>query len=396
LIQYGKGRKQLRYLTAGESHGPQLTVIIEGLPSQLPFDKEKIDEQLARRQKGYGRGRRMQIEQDRVQILSGVRFGITTGAPVTLVIENKDWTHWKKVMAVEPEADAAERRRISRPRPGHADLNGAIKYGHRDMRDVLERSSARETAARVAAGAVARLILEACGIRVAGHVLRIGEVEAKRIALPLEEIRSRAEASPVRCLDPEAETRMIALIDQAKKEGDSLGGVVEVIVEGVPVGLGSHVHWDRKLDARIAQAIVSINAFKGVEFGIGFEMARLRGSQVHDEILWDEERGFHRATNRLGGFEGGMTTGEPIVVRGVMKPIPTLYKPLKSVDIDTKEPFEASIERSDACAVPAACVVAENVVAWEVARALLEKFPADTMEELLRYVEEYRERVRRF
>jgi chorismate synthase len=299
-------------------------------------------------------------------------------------------------MAVEPEADAAERRRISRPRPGHADLNGAIKYGHRDMRDVLERSSARETAARVAAGAVARLILEACGIRVAGHVLRIGEVEAKRIALPLEEIRSRAEASPVRCLDPEAETRMIALIDQAKKEGDSLGGVVEVIVEGVPVGLGSHVHWDRKLDARIAQAIVSINAFKGVEFGIGFEMARLRGSQVHDEILWDEERGFHRATNRLGGFEGGMTTGEPIVVRGVMKPIPTLYKPLKSVDIDTKEPFEASIERSDACAVPAACVVAENVVAWEVARALLEKFPADTMDELLRYVEEYRERVRRF
>jgi chorismate synthase len=386
----------VRYLTAGESHGPQLTVIIEGLPSRLPFDKEKIDEQLARRQKGYGRGRRMQIEQDRVQIMSGVRFGMTTGAPVTLVIENKDWTHWKKVMAVEPEADAAERRRISRPRPGHADLNGAIKYDHRDMRDVLERSSARETAARVAAGAVARLILEACGIQVAGHVLRIGEVEAKRIALPLEEIRNRAEASRVRCLDPEAETRMIALIDQAKKEGDSLGGVVEVIVEGVPVGLGSHVHWDRKLDARIAQSIVSINAFKGVEFGIGFEMARLRGSQVHDEILWDEERGFHRATNRLGGFEGGMTTGEPIVVRGVMKPIPTLYKPLKSVDIDTKEPFEASIERSDACAVPAACVVAENVVAWEVARALLEKFPADTMDELLRYVEEYRERVRRF
>jgi chorismate synthase len=389
--------EEMRYLTAGESHGPQLTVIIEGLPAGLSFDKEKIDDQLARRQKGYGRGRRMQIERDQVNILSGVRFGKTTGAPVTLVIENRDFSHWKKVMSVDPIPEEAEKRRVSKPRPGHADLNGAIKYGHRDMRDVLERSSARETAARVAAGAVARLILEACGIGVAGHVIRIGEVEAKRFPeLTLEEILERSEASPVRCLDPDAEKRMMEWIDRAKAEGDSLGGVVETIVEGVPVGLGSHVHWDRKLDARIARAVVSINAFKGVEFGLGFEMAALPGSQVHDEIIWSPETGYARRTNRMGGFEGGMTTGMPIVVRGVMKPIPTLYKPLMSVDIDTREPFAASIERSDSCAVPAASVVMENVVAWEVAEALLEKFPADTMDELLDQVQRYRKRVREF
>jgi chorismate synthase len=386
----------MRYLTAGESHGPQLTVIIEGLPSRMPFSKEKVDEQLARRQKGYGRGRRMQIESDQVQVLSGVRFGQTTGAPVTLVIENKDFQHWRKIMSLEPVPEEAEKRRISRPRPGHADLNGAIKYNHRDMRDVLERSSARETAARVAAGAVARQLLEKCGIRIAGHVVSIGGVTAQPVDLPLEECAARAEASPVRCLDPEAEKGMMRLIDEAKKEGDTLGGIVEVIVEGVPVGLGSHVHWDRKLDARIAQAIVSIQAFKGVEIGIGFEAARLKGSQVHDEIMWDESRGYYRRTNRLGGFEGGMTTGEPIVVRGVMKPIPTLYKPLRSVDIDSKEPFLASIERSDSCAVPAACVVAENVVAWEVARALTEKFSSDTMDELLDELKRYRERAARF
>jgi chorismate synthase len=386
----------MRYLTAGESHGPQLTVIIEGLPSRMPFSKEKVDEQLARRQKGYGRGRRMQIESDQVQVLSGVRFGQTTGAPVTLVIENKDFQHWRKIMSLDPVTEEAEKRRVSRPRPGHADLNGAIKYNHRDMRDVLERSSARETAARVAAGAVARQLLEKCGIRIAGHVVSIGGVTAQPMDLPLEECAARAEASPVRCLDPEAEKEMMRLIDEAKKEGDTLGGIVEVIVEGVPVGLGSHVHWDRKLDARIAQAIVSIQAFKGVEIGIGFEAARLKGSQVHDEIMWDESRGFYRRTNRLGGFEGGMTTGEPIVVRGVMKPIPTLYKPLRSVDIDTKEPFLASIERSDSCAVPAACVVAENVVAWEVARALTEKFSSDTMDELLDELKRYRERAAKF
>ncbi|KFZ40530.1 MULTISPECIES: chorismate synthase [Thermoactinomyces] len=386
----------MRYLTAGESHGPQLTVIIEGLPSQLSLDKEKIDRELARRQKGYGRGRRMQIEKDQVKILSGVRFGKTTGAPVTLVIENRDFTHWKKVMSVDPIPEEAEKRKISRPRPGHADLNGAIKYQHRDMRDVLERSSARETAARVAAGAVARLILEECGIRIAGHVIRIGDVVAEPVDLSFEEMVERAELSPVRCLDQNAEEKMMALIDQAKKEGDSLGGVVETIVQGVPVGLGSHVHWDRKLDAKIARAVVSINAFKGVEFGIGFEAAKRKGSEVHDEILWSKERGFYRRTNRLGGLEGGMTTGEPIIVRGVMKPIPTLYKPLQSVDIETKEPFQASIERSDSCAVPAASVVMENVVAWEVAQALMDKFSGDTMDEVKQQLKQYRERVLSF
>jgi chorismate synthase len=387
----------MRYLTAGESHGPQLTIIIEGVPSQLTFSKEQINYQLSRRQKGYGRGRRMQIESDQVQIVGGVRFGKTTGAPIALVIENRDWKHWQKIMTSDPEVKDAEKRRISRPRPGHADLNGALKYNHHDMRNVLERSSARETAARVAVGAVGRLILEVLGIRVSGHVVRIGEVEAKPVTdLSWEERVERAEQSPVRCLDPAAERPMMDLIDHAKKEGDSLGGIVEVIVEGVPVGLGSHVHWDRKLDGRIAQAITSINAFKGVEFGIGFEAAKRMGSQVHDEIAWSEERGFYRQTNRLGGFEGGMTTGEPIVVRGVMKPIPTLYKPLQSVDIDTKEPFAASIERSDSCAVPAASVVAENVVAWEIAQAVLEKFPADTVDELVEQVSRYRERVLHF
>ena len=386
----------MRYLTAGESHGPQLTVIIEGLPSQLFMDKEKIDRELARRQKGYGRGRRMQIEKDQVKILSGVRFGKTTGAPVALVIDNRDFTHWKKVMSVDPIPEEAEKRKISRPRPGHADLNGALKYQHRDMRDVLERSSARETAARVAAGAVARILLEECGIRIAGHVVRIGDVEAKPEPMNFDEIRERSEISPVRCLDKNAEQKMMALIDQAKKEGDSLGGIVETIVEGIPVGLGSHVHWDRKLDAKIARAVVSINAFKGVEFGIGFEAAKRNGSDVHDEICWSETRGFHRRTNRLGGFEGGMTTGEPIIVRGVMKPIPTLYKPLQSVDIETKEPFQASIERSDSCAVPAASVVMENVVAWEVAQALLDKFSGDTMDEIKQQLKEYQERVLSF
>lgn len=387
----------MRYLTAGESHGPQLTLIIEGLPSQMPFSKEKVDQQLVRRQKGYGRGRRMQIESDETQILSGIRFGKTTGAPVTLAIENKDWKKWTEIMGVHPEEEKAAKRRVSRPRPGHADLNGAIKYKHRDMRDVLERSSARETAARVAVGAVARQLLEYCGIRLAGHVVQIGSVGTRRLAgWTATEIAERSEASPVRCLDPEAEKEMIRCIDEAKQEGDSLGGVVEVVVENVPVGLGSHVHWDRKLDARLVQAIVSINAFKGAEIGIGFEAGKLKGSQVHDEILWSEEKGFYRGSNRLGGFEGGMTNGEAIVVRGVMKPIPTLYKPLRSVDLDSKEPFAASIERSDNCAVPAASVVAENVVAWEIAQALLETFSSDTAEDLLREVMHRREEARKF
>ncbi|MFM1652711.1 chorismate synthase [Brevibacillus sp. B_LB10_24] len=386
----------MRYLTAGESHGPQLTAIIEGIPSNLPISIEKINEQLARRQKGHGRGRRMQIEKDTVQVLSGVRHGLTTGAPITLVVENKDWTHWQTIMSPTPVDEGEDRRRVSRPRPGHADLNGAIKYHQRDMRNILERSSARETTIRVAVGAVARQLLEQFGIKVAGQVLEIGGVKAERIDLPLDELIAVTEASPVRCVDKEAEAKMIAAIDKAKEEGDSIGGVVEVIVEGVPIGLGSHVQWDRKLDGRLAQAVMSIQAFKGVEIGIGFTAAELPGSQVHDEITWQAETGYRRRTNRAGGLEGGMTTGMPVVVRGVMKPIPTLYKPLMSVDIDSKEPFSASIERSDSCAVPAAGVVAEAVVAWEIARALCEKFDSDSLDDMLENVQKYREYTERF
>lgn len=387
----------MRFLTAGESHGPQLTAIIEGLPSGMSFSKEQIDQELARRQKGYGRGRRMQIEKDQVEILSGVRFNRTTGGPVTLVIENKDWKKWSQIMSINPQPEQADKRRVTRPRPGHADLNGAIKYGHRDIRDVLERSSARETTARVAVGAVARQLLQLCGIQIASHVVRIGSVVSQQNPdLPLSEIAKISEESPVRCLDVEAEKKMIQEIDQAKEAGDSLGGVVEVLVEGVPVGLGSHVHWDRKLDGQIAQAIVSIQAFKGVEFGIGFAAGERLGSEVHDEIMWKKERGYYRATNRAGGFEGGMTTGERLVIRGVMKPISTLYKPLRSVNIDTKMPQEASIERSDTCAVPAAAVIAENVVAWEVARSLMETFSRDTMDELMEAISMFRQRAKEF
>jgi chorismate synthase len=384
----------LRYLTAGETHGPQLTAIIEGLPSNLELDFEALNFQLQRRQKGHGRGRRMQIETDTAQIVGGVRHGRTTGAPVALVVENKDWKHWTSVMNVEPiEGNDEAKRRVFRPRPGHADLNGGLKYNLKDLRNVLERSSARETAARVAVGAVARQLLGQFGVKVAGHVVSIGEVVAATPNLPIDELIALTEESPVRVVDKDAEQKMIDLIDRMKAEGDTIGGVVECIVTGLPVGLGSHVQWDRKLDGRIAQAVVSINAFKGVEVGIGFEAARIPGSRVHDEILHTADKGFHRASNRAGGFEGGMTTGEPIVVRGVMKPIPTLYKPLASVDIDTKEPFTAQVERSDACAVPAASVVMEHVVAWEVAKAFLEKFGGDSIEEIQANLDHYLSQV---
>lgn len=373
----------LRYLTAGETHGPQLTAIIEGLPSNLTLDFEELNFQLHRRQKGYGRGRRMQIEKDTAEIVGGVRHGSTTGAPVALVVENKDWTHWKNIMNIEPiPGSDEEKRRVNRPRPGHADLNGGLKYNLTDLRNVLERSSARETAARVAVGAVARQLLAAFGVKIAGQVIRIGEIEAPANQLTVEELIAQTEESSVRVVDKETEQKMEAYIDKIKEEGDSIGGIVECIVEGLPVGLGSHVQSDRKLDGAIAGAVMSINAFKGVEIGIGFEAGKLRGSQVHDEIMYEASQGYYRASNRLGGFEGGMTNGMPVVVRGVMKPIPTLYKPLQSVDIDTKEPFTAQVERSDACAVPAACVVLENVVAWEIAKAFLDKFGGDSMEEI--------------
>ena len=390
----------MRYLTAGESHGPQLTTILEGLPAGMPLLAEDINTELARRQQGYGRGRRMQIEKDTVEITSGVRHGLTLGSPIALNVKNNDWKHWTKIMGADPLEEGQEdevKRKITRPRPGHADLNGAIKYGHRDMRNVLERSSARETTVRVAAGAVAKKLLSLVGVTLVSHVVEIGGIQAKANAnLSIEELKERTELSPVRCADPDVEQEMMNAIDTAKKNGDSIGGVVEVIAVGMPAGVGSYVQYDRKLDAKLAAAIVSINAFKGVEFGIGFEAARKPGSEVHDEIVWDQENGYIRKTNRLGGFEGGMSTGMPIVVRGVMKPIPTLYKPLMSVDIDTKEPFSASVERSDSCAVPAAAVVAENVVAWELANSLIDQFYSDRFETFADEIKRQREYAREF
>ncbi|MGG3772268.1 chorismate synthase [Heyndrickxia faecalis] len=389
----------MRYLTAGESHGPALTTIIEGLPAGMPLTAEEINTDLARRQKGYGRGRRMQIEKDRAIISAGVRHGLTLGSPVALTVENRDWVHWNKIMGIEPLPDGADdvKRRVTRPRPGHADLAGGIKYGHRDLRNVLERSSARETTVRVAAGAVAKKLLKELGVEVASHVLEIGGVRAEKVSYDsLASLQEKADGSPVRCLDDGAAQKMMEAIDTAKKNGDSIGGIVEVIATGMPAGVGSYVHYDRKLDAKLARAIISINAFKGVEFGLGFEMAHRPGSEVHDEIAWSEETGYTRKTNRLGGFEGGMTTGMPIVVRGVMKPIPTLYKPLQSVDIETKEPFAASIERSDSCAVPAASVVCEAVVAWELAEAITAQFYSDRMDVLKKTVAEQREYGRLF
>ncbi|MBF4500079.1 chorismate synthase [Savagea sp. SN6] len=393
----------MRFFTAGESHGPKLTAIIEGLPAQMTITSEMIDKQLKRRQGGYGRGRRMQIEKDLVEISAGVRHGKTLGSPVALTVTNDDWKHWTKVMGIEPLAEDMNpediKRQITRPRPGHADLVGGIKYSHRDLRNVLERSSARETTMRVAIGAVAMQLLKELDIQTIAHVTEIGGIVADRTTyenLSVEELREKVEASPVYCADDAAAEKMMQAIDEAKERGDTLGGVVEVVITGVPAGLGSYVHYDRKMDGKLAQAMMSINAFKGVEFGIGFEMAKRWGSEVHDEIAWSEERGYYRKSNRLGGLEGGMTTGMPIVVRGVMKPIPTLYKPLESVDIDTKEPFVATIERSDPCAVPAASVVAENVIATEIAKAIVEQYHSDTIGELAAQVNAMRAKAKEF
>ncbi|WP_404466459.1 chorismate synthase [Planococcus rifietoensis] len=390
----------MRYLTAGESHGPQLTAIIEGLPAQLPLTAEMINKELKRRQGGHGRGRRMQIETDTVEIVSGVRHGKTLGSPVALVVKNDDWKHWTNVMGIEPIEETDEvKRQLTRPRPGHADLNGGMKYGHRDLRNVLERSSARETTVRVAVGAVAKQLLAELGVKIVSHVTEIGGIKVdptSYIGKSADEIRAIVEEDAVYCADSSKTKEMTDLIDATKKNGDSIGGTVEVIVEGMPAGIGSYVHYDRKLDAKIAASVMSINAFKGVEFGLGFEMARRPGSEVHDEIIWSEEAGYTRSTNNLGGFEGGMTTGMPIIVRGVMKPIPTLYKPLKSVDIETKEPFQASIERSDSCAVPAASIVAEHVVAFEAANALLEQFDADQLPRLKENIESFKAYTKEF
>ncbi|MGG5369026.1 chorismate synthase [Enterococcus sp. AZ196] len=386
----------MRYLTAGESHGPELTTIIEGVPAGLALSVEAINQELSRRQGGYGRGGRMKIEKDQVRITSGVRHGKTLGSPITMIVENRDWKNWQKVMSVEAVAEKDEKlRRVSKPRPGHADLVGGMKYHHNDLRNVLERSSARETTMRVAIGALAKQILAAVDIEIASHVAVLGGIDANvPEKLSVEDIKAKTAVSEVNMVDETVEEAVKELIDQTKKAGDTIGGVVEVRTDNVPAGLGSYVQWDRKLDGKIAQIMMSINAFKGVEFGIGFEAARRPGSKVMDEIVW--QQGYSRTSNHLGGFEGGMTNGEQIIVRGVMKPIPTLYKPLMSVDIDTKEPYKASVERSDSTAVPAASVVAEHVVATVLAEEILEKFSSDTIDELQQAVAEYREAIKNF
>jgi len=371
----------LRFLTAGESHGPALVAVVEGLPSGLPLTAGYIDRQLKRRQGGYGRGARMKIECDHVKFLSGVRGGMTLGSPLTLYIENKDWSNWSQVMSPDPEA-RVEEKVVTRPRPGHADLTGALKYRHKDIRNVLERSSARETAARVAVGSTARRLLEELGIEITGQVLQIGGINADTGQSDPEELKKILASSQVLCADPGAERQMIEKIDQARQNGDTLGGVFEVRVHGVPAGLGSHVHWDRKIDAGLAAALMSIQSVKGVEVGMGFSGAALPGSLLQDEIFYQKDRGFYRETNRAGGIEGGMTNGEVIILRAAVKPIPTLYQPLQSVDLLDKTISRAAVERADVCAVPAACVIGEAVVAWEIARACLEKFPGDSLAEL--------------
>ncbi|MEZ7547685.1 MULTISPECIES: chorismate synthase [Streptococcus] len=388
----------MRYLTAGESHGPRLTAIIEGVPAGLPLTADYINAELKRRQGGYGRGARMKIESDQVEITSGVRHGLTMGGPITLNVTNLDHQKWLEIMSA---ADVDEKkkglRKITKPRPGHADLVGGMKYRFDDLRNSLERSSARETTMRVAVGAVAKRLLEEIGVEVASHIVTFGGIDIDvPNNLTVGEIKERAAQSEVSIVNPDREEEIKAYIDQIKKDGDTIGGVIETVVGGVPVGLGSYVQWDKKLDAKIAQGVVSINAFKGVEFGVGFEAGRLKGSQVMDEILWSEEDGFTRRTNNLGGFEGGMTNGQPIVVRGVMKPIPTLYKPLMSVDIETHEPYKATVERSDPTALPAAGVVMESVVATVLATEVLEKFSSDNLEELKDAVARHREFVKNF
>ncbi|MDP3718459.1 MAG: chorismate synthase [Acidobacteriota bacterium] len=383
----------LRFLTAGESHGQGLVAIVEGLPAGLAIDTDAMTVELRRRQGGYGRGRRMAIESDRAEVLSGVRRGRTTGAPVALLVRNKDWENWQNTMHVEPQAPAgatgANRAAVVRPRPGHADLAGALKYDHDDIRDVLERASARETAARVAAGAIARQLLAAIGCELTSHITGIGAVTAPAGAPVTFETAAALELdAPLRCTDPALEQQMIAAIDAAKHAGDTLGGSFEVIARNVPVGLGSYVQWDRKLDGRLAQALMSIPAIKAVAVGDGVEGARRPGSQVHDEIVADAaavagESVLRRPTNRAGGLEGGVTNGEEVRVTGFMKPIATLMKPLRSVDLTSLEEAPAAIERSDVCAVPAAAVVAEAMVALVLADALLDRFGGDSMTDLL-------------
>lgn len=379
-----------RFTTAGESHGPALVVIIEGVPAGMSIDKAAIDHELWRRQQGYGRGGRMKIESDTVQILSGVRHGYALGSPIALMIENRDFVHWQEVMSAERlEAEPKNPRIVKRPRPGHADLAGGQKYQTRDLRDILERASARETAARVAAGAVAKQLLSAFGIAVRSHVAKLGSVPETPIDASWEEITAINADAPLSCVNREIEAQMVALVDEAKTNGDTLGGIFEVVAHGLPVGLGSHTSWEEKLDGRIARAIMSIHAVKAVEIGEGVANAGRFGSEVHDEI----HAGFVRKTNRAGGLEGGITNGEELRVRGYLKPISTLRKPLTSVDIDSKEESPAAFERSDITAVPAAGVIGEAMLAAVLANSMREKFGGDSIEEMLRNYEAYQKSI---
>ena len=384
----------LRFTTAGESHGPALLSILEGIPAGLPLLAEHVNTELARRQHGYGRGRRMQIERDEIEFLAGVRAGETLGSPIAMLIRNRDWETWREIMDPAPQEGDPElrQRAVRRPRPGHADLTGVLKYARDDARDILERASARETTARVAAAAVCKRLLDEFGIRVGSHVVHLGGVDARRPDTFPSDLASAADASPLRTLDADAEREMVARIDRAKREGNTLGGVCEVVCDGLPVGLGSHVSWDRKLDGRLAAAIMSIPAVKGVEIGLGFEAARRQGAEVHDEIIPAQSpRTGHvrRLTNRAGGLEGGMTTGEPLVVRVAMKPISTLMRPLGTIDLDSGGRAEAVAERSDVTAVPAMGVIAEGMVAFVVAQAFLEKFGGDSLAETRRNHDSY-------
>ena len=422
----------LRYITAGESHGRALTGIIEGIPSGISLSKKDIDRDLKRRQGGYGRGGRMKLESDHAEIMSGVRWGKTIGSPISILIENKDWANWKEVMSsdnpptppftkVIPPHPPLEKGGgggfVTRPRPGHADLSGAIKYDTHDIRNILERSSARETAMRVALGATAKKFLSEFDIKIGSYVVQIGKIKFRvsnfefRVSEKLLSLFKKAEKSSVRCPDEETSEKMIALIEKAIKEGNSLGGIFEIFVTGAPVGLGSHVQWDRRLDGRLAHALMSIQAIKGIEVGLGFEMGRRFGSEVMDEIFYSpplspsppegEGRvgghpGFYRKTNYAGGIEGGITNGMPIILRAVMKPIPTLRKPLRSIDISTKEPVEAAYERSDVCAAPAAGVIGEAMVALTIADAFLEKFGGDSLAETRRNYDSYISYIKNF
>ena len=385
-----------RFTTAGESHGRALVATVEGLPAGMPVSVDQINHELKRRQWGYGRGGRMKIEQDTAEILSGVRHGLTLGSPLALIIQNKDWENWTDVMAVESRELAPEKSRsLTRPRPGHADLAGGQKFGARDLRNVLERASARETAARVACGSLARQLLDSFGVEIRSHVIQLGGIPEAPLELTFEQIAAIPEDAPLRCADAEAQKRMVEAIDQKREAGDTLGGIFEVVTRGVVPGLGSHTAWDLKLDGRLAHAVMSIPAVKAVSIGAGVEASSLPGSEVHDEIAYNNEtKDFIRNTNRAGGLEGGVTNGEELRVRGHLKPLSTLRRPLRSVDIDTKQEQSAAFERSDITAVPAAGVIGEAMVALVLAEAMREKFGGDSMGEMRRNYEGYREQLR--